>query len=198
MTGRHRGVAGLSGVYVVFGPRGIYVGESAQILDRLRYVVMCGFDWSVLRYMPGASRRERQQWERRYMTAYRKLGLPVVSRINGEWASEMLLRLSPAERRDRARRAMAARKLTSAQQAEYGRKSAGGGSRIDKLPKERRHELSRLGIIALSLLPPDRRHEIALSGGHAARDQFTPEERSDRARRGWITRRAMERSCENR
>lgn len=142
-----RAAVRIAGVYVVFGPRGTYVGESANIPERLAYMIACGFDWTIISYMKGATRKQRQSEERRIITAYRRAGLRVVSRTNGEASTLSLMRLTAEQRRARARIGWEARQVTSEQQAEYGRKS-GGGARLRALSAERRREISRMGTAA--------------------------------------------------
>lgn len=54
---------------------------------------------------------------------------------------------------------------------------------------ERLKEASRLGSAALAAMPYEQRHAIAQKGGLALAAKFTPQERSERARRAWVTRR---------
>jgi hypothetical protein len=72
----------VGGVYVVFGPDNrVYVGESADILARavVQFARRLGLSWTIVRYMPGATRTARHVAERQLHIAYRKAGLALCS-----------------------------------------------------------------------------------------------------------------------
>jgi hypothetical protein len=74
----------VSGVYVVEGPAGIYVGESEDCYARNWEFTRLGIPWRVVKLMPGASRKEREKVERETAEAYRSRGLVVVSKHKNE------------------------------------------------------------------------------------------------------------------
>lgn len=163
----------LAGVYAIFGPRGVYVGESADVLKRVTYIIRCGFDWTLLALMPDASTSERRARERAYIEAYRRAGVPVVSQWHGEGAAAAMMRLTPEQRTARGKMGFAARNVTSEQQAAYGRMSGRRRER-KRLPPYRRRQLAAIASNA-RWWTEARAHQWYLAGRYDRDDQLEPE-----------------------
>jgi len=72
----------LSGIYAIFGQNNrVYVGQSDKILARptVDLARRLGLPWSIIRYMPNTTQREREVAETAIHEAYRLAGFNVVS-----------------------------------------------------------------------------------------------------------------------
>lgn len=81
MSHRERHHKKVSGIYAIEGPRGVYVGESADCWgrDTLRLAVMLGLECGIIREMPGADRLWRIRGERAVAQMFERRGFKVLS-----------------------------------------------------------------------------------------------------------------------
>ena len=70
----------ITGVYVVQGPAGVYVGEAVDCFARNRKINILGIPWGIVRELPGSTRRERIAVERQVADAWEARGFVIVSR----------------------------------------------------------------------------------------------------------------------
>ena len=78
----HKAVRGVEGIYAIFGPdKRVYVGQSYNVVKRptVDLARRLGLDWTIVRYMDGTTRSEREAEENLVSDAYERSGYTVVS-----------------------------------------------------------------------------------------------------------------------
>jgi len=78
--------APLCGVYVIFAPSGVYIGESQNVLKRrtVTFARRLQLPWTIVKYLPPTlSKTERYRVERLVIDGYGRAGCPVLGQGPG-------------------------------------------------------------------------------------------------------------------